>query len=180
MLLIGVIITAISFNSCSSDSNDNLNLDKIIGKWRLSQLYVNSINQELNECDKKMTIEIFENGSYTEKDYGYNETLTECMLYDLVNGTWESLGNPMYKMSGINAPSIKITFEGNKMIAEYSELNGGITLAIKTIFMTDEAVVPDKIIGKWSQTQEFLDEEEMPLNDCDKMGTIEFFDEGFF
>jgi len=180
MLLIGAIITAISFNSCSSDHNDNQNLDKIIGKWQLSQLFVENVDQQVNECEKKMTIEIFENGNYTEKDYGYNESQTECMLYDLVNGTWESLGNSSYSMSGLDTPSVKVTFDDNKIIAEYIDHSGEINLAIKTIFIAYEDVVPDQIIGNWKLVQEFYNEEEMPLSDCDKMGTFEFLDDGFF
>lgn len=180
ILLIGVIIIAISFNSCSSDTNDNQNLDKIIGKWQISQLFVNNVDQQVNECEKKMTIEVFENGSYIEKDYEYNEALTECMLYDQVNGTWENLGNSTYKMSGLDTPSLKVTFEGNKFIAEYSESNGGFTLAIKTVFIADEAVVADQIIGNWRLVQEFSDGEEITLSDCDKMGTFEFSEDGFF
>jgi len=180
MFFIGILITAISFISCSSDNNDNPNIDNIIGKWRMSQLFVNSIDQELNECEKKMTIEVFENGSYTEKDFEYNETLTECMQFDLVNGTWEYLGNSMYKMSGLNTPALKVTFDGNKIIIEYSELSEGITLAIKTIFIADGDVVADQIIGNWGLDQEFNDGEEIPLSDCDKMETFEFLEDGFF
>lgn len=174
------LIMAISFNSCSDDNDDNQNSEKIVGIWRLSQLYINNIDQQINECEKKMTIEVFENGSYIEKDYEYNEALTECMLYDQVNGTWENLGNSTYKMSGLDTPSLKVTFEGNKFIAEYSESNGGFTLAIKTVFIADEAVVADQIIGNWRLVQEFSDGEEITLSDCDKMGTFEFSEDGFF
>lgn len=188
LLLIGALIMAISINSCSSDNDDNQNQNNIIGKWRISQLIVEgldpvlveSLDLELNECEKKTTLEIFENGSYTETDYEYNESLTECSLYDVSDGTWEYLGNSMYSFSGLNSEPIKVTFDGNTIIAEYTETYEGISVTLKLIFIADEDVVPDKIIGKWRQDQEFFDNEEMPLSDCDKMGTLEFFEDGFY
>lgn len=178
-LFIGIFIAALLFSSCSSDNNDNQNTEKIIGKWRLSQLIIDNVDQQVSECEKKMTIEIFENGSYTEKDFEYDDALTQCVLYDLVNGTWENLGNSMYKMSGLDTPSVKVTLDGNKFIAEYTEEFSGMTFTIKTIFIADSDVVPDAIIGKWKQDQEFLDDVETTLSECDKMGTFEFLEDGF-
>jgi len=177
----GVLIAAMSFISCSNnDGNDSQNPDKIIGKWRLSQLFINNVDMQVSECEKMMTIEVFENGTYVEKDFEYDDAFTDCVLYDLINGTWESMGNSMYKMSGLNTSSIKVTFDGNKMMAEYSEIEEGITFSIKTIFIVDEAVILDQIIGNWKLVQEFYNGEEMPLSDCDLMGTFEFLEDGLF
>ena len=189
MLFIGVFISALLFNSCSSnDDNDLQATDKIVGKWRISELVilgldpiiVENLDLQLNECEKKMTLEVFENGTYIEKDYEYNDMLTECMLYGQVNGTWENLGNSIYKMSDLDIPSIKVTFEDNKFIAEYTETYEGISFTIKMIFIAEEAVVPDPIIGNWKLVQEFDNGEEVVLSDCDLMGTFEFLEDGFF
>jgi len=178
-LFIGIFVAALLFSSCSSDNNDNPNTENIIGKWRLSQLIIDNIDQQVSECEKKMTIEVFENGTYTEKDFLYDDDFTECVLYDLVNGTWENLGNSTYKMSGLDTPSLKVTFEGNKFIAEYTEALGGMTFAIKTIFIADEDVVPDPIIGNWKLVQGFKNGEEDELSECDLMETFEFLEDGF-
>ena len=181
MLIIGVFITAILFNSCSSsDDNNPQSIDEIVGKWRLSQLYIDNIDQQINECEKKMTLEVFENGTYIEKDYEYNDILTECMLYDQINCTWERLGNFTYEMSGLDTKSVKVTFDGNTFIAEYTENIEGYTFSVKTIFIAAEDVVPDPIIGNWRLVQEFYNGEEESLSDCDLMGTFEFKDDGFF
>jgi len=172
LLLMSALIMAISFNSCSDDNDDNQNSEKIVGIWRLSQLYINNIDQQINECEKKMTIEVFENGTYIEKDYEYNELLTECLLYDQVNGTWENLGNSMYTMSGLDTPSVKVTFVGNTFIAEYSEIIEGFTFSIKTIFTADEDVVPDPIIGNWKLVQEFDNGVEISLSECVENGNF--------
>lgn len=180
LLFMSAIIMAISFNSCSDDNDDNQNPDKIVGIWRLSQLYIDNIDQQVNECEKKMTIEVFENGTYIEKDYEYNELLTECLLFDQVNGTWENLGNSTYKMSALDTKNVKVTFDGNTFIAEYSEIIGGFTFSIKTIFTADEDVIPDPIIGNWKLVQEFDNGVEISLSECDKMETFEFSEDGFF
>ena len=181
LVLISILIVAISLKSCSSSDSDEIQYEgNIIGKWRLSQLFINNVDLQISECEKKMTIEVFENGTYIENDYLYNDTDTECILYDVVNGTWESLGNSNYKMSGLNTTTVKVTFQDDKMITEYSELNDGITISIKTIFISDNAFVPDKIIGKWEQDQAFIGSIEIEVSACEKMGSVEFFEDGFF
>lgn len=181
LVLISILIVAISLKSCSSSDSDEIQYEgNIIGKWRLSQLFINNVDQQISECEKKMTIEVFENGTYIENDYLYNETDTECLLFDVVNGTWESLGNSNYKMSGLNTATVKVSFQEDKMIAEYIQLNDGISFSIKTIFISDKAYVPDKIIGKWEQDQAFIGPIEIEVSACEKMGSVEFFEDGFF
>ena len=180
ILIIEVFIAAMIFNSCSSNDSDTQITDKIVGKWRLNQLIIDNVDMQINECEKKMTLEILDNGTYIEKDYEYNETATECMLYDMISGIWKNMGSSNYKISGLNTEYVKVTFEGSKIIAEYIEENNEISYAIKAIFIDDNEVVTDKIIGKWSQAQEFLDGEEIALSECEKKGTIEFFEDGIF
>ncbi len=181
MLFISILIVAISLKSCSSNDNDELqSVEKVIGKWRLSQIIINNENQQISECEKKTTLEVFENGTYTEKDYLYNDSDTECLLFDVVNGTWESLGNSTYKMSGLYTVSLKVTFNDDQMIAEYSEIIDETTLLIKAIFISDKTYIPDQIIGKWKQDQAFLGPMEIILTECEKMGWVEFFEDGFF
>ena len=177
----GMLIALLVLNSCSSnDDESDQNPDKILGVWRLEQLFIDNVDLQVNECEKKTTIEVFENGKYTERDYEYNEALTECTQYDLVNGSWDNLGNSMYSMSDLNASAIKVTFTEKGFIAEYSEEEGGISLTVKAVFIAEKNVVPDPIIGKWKQVQEFLDGEEIELSACDLLETFEFFEDGIF
>jgi len=188
LLIAGVLIMAISFNSCSDDNDDVQSPDNIVGKLRVSELVIVGLDQilvenldlQLNECEKKMTLEVFENGTYIEKDYEYNALLTECLLYDQVNGTWENLGNSIYKMSDLDTPNIKVTFEDNKFIAEYTDTYEEISYTIKMIFIAEEDVVPDPIIGNWKLVQEFENGVEVELSTCDLMETFEFLEDGFF
>lgn len=181
LLFISILIVAISLKSCSSSDSDEIKYEgDIIGKWRLSQLFINNEDQQISECEKKMTLEVFQNGTYIETDYLYNETDTECILYDVFNGTWENLGNSTYTMSSLNTASIKVTFQNGKMIAEYSQKYDGINYLFQTIFISEKTFVPDKIIGKWEQDQAFIGPLEIELTTCEKMGSVEFFEDGFF
>ena len=75
LVFISILIVAISLKSCSSSDSDEIQYEgDIIGKWRLSQLFINNEDLQISECEKKMTIEVFENGTYIENDYLYNDT----------------------------------------------------------------------------------------------------------
>ena len=135
-LFLSICLVAVSFNSCSNNDDDNASADQIVGKWRLSELYA-EINQVpiddyiLTECDKKSTIEFFENGTYKENDFVFNDLTSTCEALETVNGTWENLSNSMYDFSGIDFSDfdfseitieleVKVTFESSKMMMEFS------------------------------------------------------------
>lgn len=184
ILLIGVFITALIFNSCSNNDNYDLQnlekVDKIVGKWRQSQLFIDNIDQQIDECQKKMTIEVFENGTYIGKEFDYNDTQSECVFNKNIYGFWHNIGNSIYVMSFIDTQVFNVTFESNKIVAKYSEEIDGTIHSMKTIFTAESDVVPDLIIGKWSLNQEFFDNVEIILSECEKMGSIQFFEDGFF
>ena len=75
------------------------------------------------------------------------------------------MGNSNYVITGLKTQNIIITFEDNKIIAEYLEEIEGISYSIKTIFAAESDVVPDQIIGKWRSDQEFFDDEEVQNQD---------------
>lgn len=64
-LFLCLFLVTLSFITCTL-VNDKP--DEIVGKWRLSQIFV-KIDQEFEnymptECEKKTTMEFFENGTY--------------------------------------------------------------------------------------------------------------------
>lgn len=100
-------------------------VDKIIGKWQFDQLFEDGEEIMLSECDKKSTLEFFQNGTFTERDFMEDEN-GECMALDPFNGDWENLGNSIYELDFEISPGVsmgvdvKITFPNNKMKLEYS------------------------------------------------------------
>lgn len=143
-LFLSVFLAALSFNSCNNDDEDNNPQiqDKIIGEWKLNQEFLNNEEQLLDDCDKRGIIEFFIDGTYTEKDFQYDESLGNCQPLETVHGTWEYLGSSMYKISDISsvpgvdiALEVKITFVSNSMIVEFSETIEGVDISLKFIFI---------------------------------------------
>jgi hypothetical protein len=192
-LFLSLFLVALSFNGCTSD-DDNDTPDKIIGKWRLSQIFV-QIDQDFEnymptECEKKSTIEFFENGTYKENDFEFDGLTNTCEALAPVTGTWKNLGNSLYDISDLEIPGLtvslqlKITFESNKMIMEFSgtgDIEGEeIEFLVKVTYIENDTFVPDSIIGKWRLDQEFTNNEEADLTDCAKTMTIQFFEAGTY
>jgi len=193
-LFLSIFLVALSFNSCTND-DDNDTPDKIIGKWRLSEIFVQVVGQGFEnymptECDKKSTIEFFENGTHKENIFEFDELTNTCEALETVNGTWKNSGNSFYDISDIDIPGItvssneKITFESSKMIMEFSgtmDIEGEeIEILVKVTLIDNDTFVPDSIIGKWRIDQEFTDNVEADLTDCAKTMTIQFFEAGTY
>src|SRR5690606_36515963 len=90
-----------------------------------------SVDYMPTECEKKTTLEFFENGTYKENDFEFDDDTNTCVALQPINGTWENLGNTKYDISGIDfsdfeipgttvALETKITFGSNKMLMEIS------------------------------------------------------------
>ncbi len=192
LLFLTVFLVSVNFNSC--DCGDDDTTDTIIGKWRVSQLLIKVDDQYednlLTECDKKSTIEFFENGTYQLNVFEFNDDESICVAQEIVNGTWENSDNNLYSISDFEIPGItlslevKVTFESNTMILEFS---GTITIEeeeidilVKIIFIDNNDYTADKIIGKWQLDQEFEDDIEVELTECEKTMTLELFEDGIY
>ena len=195
-LFLSIFLAAVSFKSCTNDDDET---DNIVGKWRLSQVYVKigpeSVDYMPTECEKKTTLEFFENGTYKENDFEFNDDTNTCAALQPINGTWENLGNTKYDISGIDfsdfeipgttvALETKITFGSSKMLMEISGTvtSEGVQVAvlIKVTFIDNDAFVPDVIIGKWRLDQEFVNSVEVNLSACEKTMTIQFVEAGTY
>ncbi len=81
-----------------------------------------------------MTIEFFESGTYSEKDFEYDEDNDICTGLPVKTGTWEYLGDSNYYLSDLGVESLKITFSGKIMTVSYSETIEDIVLELRVIF----------------------------------------------
>jgi hypothetical protein len=133
-LLLTVIVSSCCLLTCSSDDDEPVVKDKILGKWQLSDEYLNGIRIPLSECELEMTIEFFDSGTYSEKDFEYDEDNDICTGLPVKTGTWEYLGDSNYYLSDIGVESLKITFSGNTMTVSYSESIEDIVLELRVIF----------------------------------------------
>lgn len=138
-LFLCLFLVAVSFNSCNNnddgDDEDIVIIDKIIGKWKFSEMWYNNTPITLTDCERMMTLEFYDNGTYKEKDFEDAEFQGNCKPLETVFGTWENLGNSNYKISEIGIPSVKITFITNKMTVEFTEIIEGETISAKYILI---------------------------------------------
>ena len=81
--------------SCSSDDENNhssVNLEeKIIGKWQYFKYEDDGFTWELDECEKKITYQFFEDGNLKAELYLKDET-GEC-LHQTASGSWDFLNS---------------------------------------------------------------------------------------
>jgi hypothetical protein len=142
ILFISVVFVAISFNSCNNDDDEVVILDKIIGEWQWDQEFEDGEEYILSACEKQSTIEFFQAGTFTSKDFYLEFENDVCTAQDLFNGTWKNLGNSMYEIemeieSGVSmGVDVKITFTNNKMTIEFSFTDeDDVTYELKEIYM---------------------------------------------
>lgn len=107
-----LILTIAMFTlfSCSSSDEENIEKDPFIGSWSLF-----SINgQEVDDCYKKNTVIILENGNLTTTSYDVIDD--ECKLDDTSASTWENKGNGNYGITRVGSTEenvTKVTFSNN-------------------------------------------------------------------
>ena len=142
LYLISICFVVLTYFSCNNDDdNDIVTTDKIIGKWQFSQEFFNNEEIELTVCDKKMTLQFFENGTYIEEDFEMNDTQTACISAGTITETWENLGGSKYKITMMSTPgmsitlNVTVTFETNKMTVVYSEAIDGEEILVKAVFI---------------------------------------------
>lgn len=104
-----LILSIAMFTLFSCSSNDE-NLDPFIGNWSLF-----SVNgQEVDDCYKKNTVIILENGNLTTTSYDVIDN--ECKLDDTSASTWKNKGNGNYGITRIGSAEenvTKVTFNNN-------------------------------------------------------------------
>lgn len=141
VLFISFLLIAAGFNSCSDDDDNNVVVvDKIIGKWQLDQAFEDGEELELTECEKESTIDFFQNGTFTERDFIEDEN-EDCIALDPFTGDWDNLGNSIYEMEIEISPEVslktevKVTFTGNKMNLEFSMTDGDDVTHFKAVYL---------------------------------------------
>lgn len=141
--MMSILFVTISFNSCSDDDDDEVVVrDKIIGEWQWDQEFEDGVENTLSACDKKSTIEFFQTGTFTARDFIEDEN-DVCVALEPVNGTWKNLGNSMYELGDLEIVpdvsinlEVKITFPNNKMIVEYTYTDeDDVTYDLKEIYI---------------------------------------------
>ena len=126
--------------SCNSDDDTpetkQITADLILGKWQLQSIVKDGNTQELSECNLLDTNEYFDDCSYSDTSYRFenNTQGNDCIVSeDSFTGNWTNLENGMYTFAdgegnsfqnGVDFPNdttLKIT-----VVDEYTSNNGDL------------------------------------------------------
>ncbi len=102
-LILSVFI--LTFHSCSSDDDSTSNdddsmsqIDSFIGTWNQSMTLLNDVEQAIDDCDRESNFTINSDGTFVESAYSTNSE-GACELDFADPGTWENLGNSIYRIT---------------------------------------------------------------------------------
>ena len=126
-------VFALILTSCSSDDDDKVSYqDPFIGKWQLSQAFVEGVAVHFENCEEKTTLQVNGDGTWDETYFEKDQNDT-CQWSALRQGTWENLGDNNYSRLINNFPdSLRIEefiFEGNTLSFE-SDYTGLVRKAV--------------------------------------------------
>ena len=105
--LLYIFIAGTFLISCSS--NDDSNLDPIIGKWKLASITLDGKDISIgDECDQKSIVTYLENGN-TEDVFFLDNGYGDCNKTE-EKSTWKNIGNSTYIFDEFE---IKLNFFNN-------------------------------------------------------------------
>lgn len=97
-----LFFSAILIFGCSSDDNDNSNSSSIEGRWNLTSMSFQGVEQDLNSCDLETYIELNNSGTgiyylyYT--DWPDNPEIEPCGLDEMYDITFANTSSNTYSM----------------------------------------------------------------------------------
>lgn len=79
--------------SCSSDDDGPAEPQfTIVGTWKVTQVYINNVEFDVNEyCPYKGTFQFVNPSTYVEN--GFTQVDTNCVANEPIGGTWAKNGN---------------------------------------------------------------------------------------
>ena len=106
--------------SCSSDND--LDIDPIIGKWQLQSVLENG-EEETTECERKTTISFSSNGTTNSESFDSDGGNCESQSD---TSTWKNIGNSTYRIARDDEDA-KLSFSQNNTVfsASLTETDNG-------------------------------------------------------
>jgi hypothetical protein len=110
--LLYLFIASTIFMSCSS--NDDSDLDQVIGTWQLITETENGVDQSTT-CSKKSTATFSNNGNFSTIFFYSDSDVDSTCESGNSSGTWESAGNSNYTLTFEDGDSntTKLNFTDN-------------------------------------------------------------------
>lgn len=110
--------------SCSSNED---NLDPLVGTW----YFFFENGREVDDCNKKSTLIVIENGNLSSVNYGNQDNINECVIEGTLEAKWTNNGNGNYIMTCKsdnlkNTPKIIFKDNNNTFLSSSTNQNGRI------------------------------------------------------
>ncbi|AXT62567.1 hypothetical protein D1816_20115 [Aquimarina sp. AD10] len=117
--------------SCDNDDDNQQNQDPILGKWMLVGATFNGVDDIVNDCRARTSIEFFTNNTFVSIQYELDVTETECIIEEEVNATWQNTGNGTYANTTNDSPvPIMVSFsnDNNTLTITGESVVGGMPI----------------------------------------------------
>ncbi len=119
LFLFLAVFASVLVTSCSSD-DDGTGQDPIIAKWNFfsSADVIDGVvgtREEGTACKKRGFVDFKADGTYVFISYFENQS-GDCVIDDETNGTWENLGNNIYRFQfDATTNESPVSIEGNML-----------------------------------------------------------------
>jgi hypothetical protein len=120
-LFAGIVLLAAGFSSCSSDDDNEMPEERILGTWNVDRLLIDENFVELNECERRSTIQFFAGGTFRETIYE-GENPASCANF-IIEGAWNRVPNSTaaYEMDYPQEDfTINANIVGTELIMQYT------------------------------------------------------------
>ncbi|HSI69639.1 MAG TPA: fimbrillin family protein [Gillisia sp.] len=115
----GLIFLAAVMVSCGNDDDQVAAEDRVLGIWNIDRLLIDENFVELNECERRSTIQFFAAGTFRDVEYE-GENPASCTSSTL-EGDWNRLNTGIYEL---DYPEIEMVVEANivgtELILQYT------------------------------------------------------------
>lgn len=115
----GFILLAAGIVSCGND-DDQVAEDRVLGIWNIDRFLIDENFVELNECERRSTIQFFAAGTFREMiSEGENPTTCES---ETLEGDWSRSGTATYELDYPDVEmELEATIVGTELILQYME-----------------------------------------------------------
>ncbi|MEE4000422.1 lipocalin family protein [Tenacibaculum sp. FZY0031] len=126
-----LILTIAMFSLLACSSDDENNLDPIVGTW----YFFSDSGVEVDECNKRSTILFNDNGTFSSTNYGNQDDPNNCVIENKDSGTWINNSNNKYQITDIKTNTKQIytiTFSdnGNSFMSETNGFGDTINIQV--------------------------------------------------
>lgn len=134
--LILLLVIGLTVMACPNDDvDDPISENPIVGTWKFLESFENDVPEDIEPCDTEGALVFEENGNFSGEYYVDDNEDGVCELEEMDMGTWSNTGNLYTITIDGESETKEITFEGNTFFFEETDIEGGISITYKDVFV---------------------------------------------